>query len=94
MNPIDMTEVINGERYFTVKSFAIATNRSEQSVRFLMSYGNRLRKLKVDYKMGKPLIPYSELTEFPFTMPGRNSVDVYHYDETGSIIQVGGQDEI
>lgn len=87
MSPIDMTEVINGERYFTVKDFAIATNRSEPSVRFLMSYGNRIRKLKVVYKMNKPLIPYSELTEFPFTLPGRNSEEVYHYDLNGVIVQ-------
>ena len=92
MSPMDMTEVINGERYFTVKSFAIATNRSEQSVRFLMSYGNRLRKLKVEYKMGKPLIPYSELTEFPFTLPGRNSEEVYHYDAVGNIVTEGVHD--
>lgn len=83
MKPQDMTEVLDGERYFTVKTFAIATNRSEANVRFLMSYGNRLRKLKVVYKFSKPLIPYTELMEFPFTLPGRNSEVVYHYDEDG-----------
>lgn len=86
MNSLDMTEVLNDERYFTVKGFAIATKRSEQSVRFLMSYGNRIRKLKTVYKMTKPLIPYSELTEFPFTLPGRNSTEVYHYDANGNIV--------
>lgn len=86
MKPMDMAEELNGERYFNVKGFAIATKRSEQSVRFLMSYGNRIRKLKVVYIMGKPLIPYSELTEYPFTMPGRNSVEVYHYTEDGEIV--------
>ena len=86
MKPMDMTEVINDKRFFTVKNFAIATNRSEQNVRFLMSYGNRLRKLRVEYIMDKPLIPYSELTEFPFTLPGRNSDEVYHYNEEGNIV--------
>lgn len=86
MNPRDMTEELNGERYFTVKGFAMATNRSEQSVRFLMSYGNRIRKLKVVYMATKPLIPYTELTEFPFTLPGRNSDEVYHYNEQGRIV--------
>lgn len=86
MNPKDMTEKLNGECYFTVKGFAMATNRSEQSVRFLMSYGNRIRKLKVVYMATKPLIPYTELTEFPFTLPGRNSDEVYHYNEQGRIV--------
>ncbi len=86
MNPKDMTEVLNGERYFTVKGFATATNRSEPSVRFLMAYGNRIRKLKVEYMASKPLIPYSELLEYPFTLPGRNSHEVYHYNEEGKIV--------
>jgi len=88
MRPVDMTEEINGERYFSVRTFAEATKRSEQSVRFLMSYGNRIRKLTVVYVMDKPLIPYSELTEFPFTLPGRNNEEVYHYDEDGVIVTV------
>jgi len=86
MKPIDMTELIDGERYFTVRGFAMATNRSEQNVRFLMSYGNRLRKLRVVYKMTKPLIPWGELTQFPFTTPGRNTTDVYYYNEEGEIV--------
>jgi hypothetical protein len=86
MKTLDMTEELNGERYFTVKGFAIATNRSEQSVRFLMSYGNRIRKLKVVYFATKPFIPYRELTEYPFTLPGRNSLEVYHYDASGNIV--------
>ncbi len=77
---------INGEYYFTVKQFAEVTNRSQQSVRFLMAYGNRIRKLKVVYIASKPLIPYSELTEFPFTLPGRNSIEIYHYDNKGKIV--------
>jgi len=87
MKPIDVTEVINGERYFTVAGFAAATNRSQSNVRFLMSYGNRIRKLKVVHIVDKPVIPYSELLEFPFTVSGRNSKTVYHYDAEGSMIE-------
>lgn len=83
MKPIDMTIEINSTRYFEVKNFAWATKRSQQNVRFLMAYGNRIRKLKVDYIAGKPLIPWTELTEYPFTVPGRNNDTVYHYTEEG-----------
>lgn len=88
MKPKDMSDEINGELYFTVKHFALATNRSEQNVRFLMSYGNRIRKLKVVRIAEKPMIPYSELTEFPFTVAGRNSMGVYHYTEEGIMTEV------
>jgi hypothetical protein len=83
MKPRDICEEINGKFYFTVKHFAWATKRSEQSVRFLMCYGNRIRKLKVERIGDKPYIPYEELTEFPFTLPGRNTREVYHYTEAG-----------
>ena len=83
MRPVDMTVEINGKRYFEVKNYAWATNRSQQNVRFLMSYGNKFRKLKVEYVAGKPMIPWEELTEYPFTVPGRNSKEVYHYNEDG-----------
>jgi hypothetical protein len=85
MQPTDLVDTMDNERYFTVKNFALATNRSEQNVRFLMSYGNRIRKIKVVYFAGKPMIPFSELTEYPFTMPGRNSATVYHYNVQGII---------
>lgn len=94
MTPKDMAVVINDELYFTVKTYATVTNRSEQSVRFLMAYGNRLRRLKIVYIATKPLIPYSELTMFPFTLPGRNSHEVYHYDEQGQIVWEGEQNAV
>lgn len=78
-----MTLEVNGRRFFEVKNFAWATSRSVQNVRFLMSYGNKIRKLRVEYVAGKPLIPWEELTEYAFTVPGRNSATVYHYDEEG-----------
>lgn len=83
MEPKDLCEELNGKLYFTVKRFAWATKRSEQSVRFLMCYGNRIRRLKVKRFGGKPYIPYEELTEFPFTLPGRNTKEVYHYTKDG-----------
>jgi hypothetical protein len=89
MKPKDMTVELNGNKYFEVKNFAWATNRSVQNVRFLMSYGNKIRKLAVEYIGGKPFIPWNELTSFPFTMPGRNSKEVYHYDEDGKPVFAG-----
>ena len=99
MRPIDMTIEVNGARYFAVKDYAWATRRSPQNVRFLMSYGNRIRKLKVVYLAGKPMIPWAELTAYPFTVPGRNSQEVYHYTEEGvptfdSTVSVGGHVEV
>ncbi len=79
------TETINGTRYFTVKGFAKATNRSEQNVRFLICYGNRIRRLLTERIAGRPMIPCSELTEFPFTAAGRNSKEVYHYSDSGVV---------
>lgn len=78
-----MTIELGGARYFEVKNFAWATSRSVQNVRFLMSYGNKFRRLRVVYVGDKPLIPWEELTQYPFTVPGRNSKEVYHYDEDG-----------
>jgi hypothetical protein len=85
MMPIDLSIEINKQRLFTVRTFALATKRSEQNVRFLLSYGNRIRKLQVIYIAGKPMIPATELTEYPFTLPGRYSNKVYHYDQYGNI---------
>lgn len=82
MRPIDYTHEISGKRYFTVKHFALVTMRSETNVRHLMRVGNRLRCLRVFRIAEKPMIPYEELMEFPFTLPGRCE-RVYHYTEKG-----------
>jgi len=84
MKPTDLTIEINGNAYFTIKDFAIVTKRSQQSVRFLISKGNRIRKLKVVHFADKPYVPYAEMLEFPFTTAGRNSKQIYHYKENGS----------
>lgn len=83
MKPIDYAQEIEGRLFFTVKDFAWVTKRSEVNVRFLMSRGNRLRKLHVVRFGGKPFIPYKEMLEFPFTLPGRNNKEIYFYDEEG-----------
>lgn len=89
MRPRDLAEYVNGEMYFTVKWFARVTMRSEQNVRYLMARGNRIRRLKVVRIFDKPMIPYSEMLEFPFTTPGRGSKVIYHYDEDGRPIVEG-----
>lgn len=86
MSVLDKAELINDEYYFTIKEFAQIIRKSEQNVRYLISKGNRIRKLKTVYIVQKPMIPINELTEFPFTMPGRKSKEVYFYDEEGQII--------
>ena len=83
MRPIELTYIISGERYFTVKHFAQVTMRSEINVRVLIWRGNRIRKLKCMHFDKKVFVPYSELTEFPFTLPGQNKA-VYHYTEDGA----------
>jgi hypothetical protein len=75
---------IDGKEYFTIGQFASIINRSHQCVYALVSKGNSLRRLKVVRFLGKPLIPVSELTEFPFTGAGRRPLgDIYHYTLSG-----------
>ena len=81
--PLDSIR-IDGETFYTVKQFALLTNRTDQSVRYLITHGNRVRKLLVKRLVGKPFIYTDELTDFPFTVAG-HSVDVYHYDKDGKI---------
>jgi hypothetical protein len=83
---MDTTPIeINGDKYYSVKQFAHMTHRTEQSVRLLMLKGNKIRKLECHHFAGKPFIPVEELTDFPFTVAGRNQ-EPYHYDEEGVVI--------
>lgn len=81
---------INGKKYYTIKQFAILTNRTEQSVRFLIYKGNRIRKLQREILFRKIFIPAEELTDYPFTCVGPSTDDpdegVYHYNELGQIV--------
>jgi len=61
---------INGELFYDVKTFAVLTNRSTQSVYRLISEGNSVRRIKCIRFFGKPLIPVDELKEFPFCSSG------------------------
>jgi hypothetical protein len=81
----NLAETHNGKLYFDIKTFAAVTNRSRGSVCNLIAKGNRIRKLACEYFMDKPMIPASELIEFPFTVCGRNSEKTYHYDEFGRV---------
>ena len=89
VKPIEIGE----ERYYTVKQFANLTNHSEQSIRVLIYKGNSLRKLRVNNMLGRPLIYTSELTDFPFTTPGRSRV-VYFYDNEGNIDRTEDIDDV
>ena len=86
MSVLDKAELINDEYYFTINDFASVVRKSAQNIRYLIAKGNRIRKLKTVYIVQRPMIPLSELTEFPFTMPGRKSKEVYFYDEEGQVI--------
>ncbi len=83
---------IDGEPYHTIAQFAHITNRSESSVRVLVSKGNRVRILKTVYFGGKPFIPRDELTAFPFTCAGR-ALRIYHYLDDGSVVYDDGRTE-
>jgi ATP phosphoribosyltransferase regulatory subunit HisZ len=74
IKPITINEI----NYYTVKQFAVLTNHSEQSIRRLMTYGNKKRRLKFARIGDKPFIFATELQEFPFTLPGA-SVETYSY---------------
>ena len=77
--------VLNGNDYFTVKQFALLTNRTHQSIRHLIRHGNSIRKLDA-IKIGSSIfIPISELTNYPFKACGRGN-DVYHYDIEGQVL--------
>ena len=83
---IDLTPIeIEGNGYYTVKQFAELTHRSEQSVRLLISKGNRIRRLETNNLVGKPFIPVEELTNFPFTVSGHNA-ESYHYNAIGEVV--------
>ena len=62
---------INGREYWTIKSFALLSQRSERVIRKLVVDGNRQRKLKGLTINGRVYIEQDELFEFPFTTGGR-----------------------
>lgn len=86
-SPRERAYDVGGELFLTVKDFALITNKSEQTVRGYIKYGNRVRRLMVRRILGKPMIPFAELMNFPFTVSGRYSeTDIYHYNEEGKVV--------
>lgn len=80
---------LDGKDYYTVGQFAFLVNRTEQTIRNLFTKGNAIRKLRVTYFVGKPMIPAEEYTEFLFTGTGKYPLkDVYHYTKDGDIVPV------
>lgn len=74
---------LNGADYYTVRTFAALTRRSEQAVRALINKGNRLGTL-ASLKLGNTIfVPCSELTEFKFATVGCSDV-VIRFDENGN----------
>lgn len=69
------TDIYNfdGVDYCSVKFFASKANKTTQTIYNLISKGNAIRRLKVKYVDGKPLIPVSELEDFLFTCTGPGS---------------------
>lgn len=74
---------INGEEFYTVSEFARLVNKSDNAIYGLIYKGNKIRKLRTKKFWNKPMIYASELTEYPFTLPGKGTT-VYFYDENGN----------
>lgn len=85
---------IGKKYYLTVMQMAALTNKSDQTIYNLVLQGNAVRKMKSIKVAGRTLIPYSELTEFPFTFAGRDAANnIYHYDENGNMVVAEGGDK-
>ena len=76
------------KKYLTVNQMAAVTNKSTQTIYSLIKKGNVIRKMKHIKVVDRLLIPFSGLTEYPFTSCGPKSKEtIYHYDETGRVIE-------
>ena len=78
--------IIDPRSYYTVKKFAKLVGRTEQTIRFLITHGNIIRRLSACNKFGIVMIPVSEYTEFPFVEPGRGG-NYHTYNLDGTITQ-------
>ena len=80
---------VKGILCYTVKTFALLTKHSEQSIRDLITNGNYIRKIDVVYFADRAFIPITELTTFPFTEIGRPTKDgqkkTYHFSAKGDM---------
>lgn len=83
---VDEILTIDGVEYLTIAAFARRRNKTVGHVRRLVTQGNCIRKLSAVWVLGVPVIPVSELTEFPWTVTGLKSQNKpYHYNEDDSI---------
>ena len=62
---------IDGKEYWTTKSFANLTQRTERVIRKLALQGNRVNRLKGITLNGRVYIECDELFNFAFTTNGR-----------------------
>lgn len=62
---------LGDDAYFTIQQFSLLTDKSHTTIRKLIIYGNKLRKLKTINLGMKPLVPWNELFEFRFVIAGR-----------------------
>lgn len=62
---------INGKEYWSVKQFAELSQRTEYTIRMMISKGNSIRKLQSINITGRRYVPVDELFEFPFIANGR-----------------------
>jgi len=79
---------INGEKYYTIRRFALITNKSAATIRNLTLKGNKIRVLKTIEIMDKLYIPASELIKYPFTIAGRANLEVYYYNKEGKVDRI------
>lgn len=85
---VEISPVTLKGEYFTVKQFAMLTNRSPQTIYNLVRHGNSIRRLKGVKIETFVLIPAKELEDFPFTNTGRYAKDsIYHYSHEGEVIK-------
>lgn len=78
---------INGVDYVYILDIVEEVGCSVQSIRYLTSHGNVVRKMKHIKDRGRILVPLAELKGFPFVKRGhaRSDNETYHYrqDENG-----------
>lgn len=67
----EKTVNIEGKDYWTVASFGALTQRSDRSIRILITKGNRQRKLKAISVNGRVYIEENEIFDFAFCVSGR-----------------------
>lgn len=85
----DSIIMIDNIKYVDVITFAGAISKTTHAVYHYIKDGNSIRKLKCKRIGGKPLIPASELTEYPFTIGGPTGVrKIYHYRSDGTILEM------